>query len=103
MVEERLHRRVQLLARRQYDLAVVRDPRLALEPLEPAQALVDEPRRLRHLFHTHAIAVVHVAVRVARYAEVDLPGRDIRVVAAAIPGDARRAHVWATSAERVSV
>jgi hypothetical protein len=51
VVDERLHRGVELLARRQHDLAVVRDPRLPAQLLEPRDALGDDARRRAHLVH----------------------------------------------------
>src|SRR5204863_90275 len=60
VVDQRLHGGVQLLARREHDLAVVRDPRLPVHPIEPVQALLDDPHRLAHLVDAHAVAVIDV-------------------------------------------
>src|SRR6266540_1258007 len=91
VMNERLHRGVELFTRRQDDLSVVRNPRLALHLLEPVEALRDDSRRLAHLVHAHAVAVVHVAVRIHGNAEVDLVVREIRLVAPHVPVDAGRA------------
>ena len=88
VVDQRLHRGVQLLARRQHDLAVVGDPRLALHPLEPVDALGDDPRRLAHLVDADAVAVVDVAAVVDGHVEVDLGRR--RGTARACAGPSRR-------------
>ena len=69
VVDEALHGRVQLVARRQDDLAVVHDPRALGHAVE---ALLDDARRLAHLVHAHLVAVVDVSVGVDRHVEVDL-------------------------------
>src|SRR5207245_9862574 len=59
VVDERLHRRVELFARWEYDLAVVRDPR----PLgHTPKRLVDDPHRFALLGHATAITRVGVAL-----------------------------------------
>ena len=99
MVDEGLHRGVELLSRRQHDLAVVRDPRHPLQTLEPVEALAHDLCRLRHLFHAHAVAVVDVAVRVDRNLEVDLVVVEVRLVTAQVPVDTRGAQVRARLSE----
>src|SRR5919205_4575160 len=85
VVDEGLHRGVELLARRQHDLAVVGDPRLALHPLEPAQTLADDPVRLRHLVHVNLVPVPDIAVLVDGHAEVHLIVGEVRLVPAEVP------------------
>jgi hypothetical protein len=82
---------VELFARRQHDFSVVGDPRLALHLLQPVETLRDDACGLAHLFHVHAVAVVHVAVLVHRNAKVHLVVCEVRLLAAEIPIDARRA------------
>jgi hypothetical protein len=81
---------VELLAWRQDDLPVVRDPRLTFHLLELVEALRDDASRLAHLVHPHAVAVVHVAVRIDGDLEVDRVVREVRLVATHVPVDARR-------------
>ena len=100
VVDQRLHRRVQLVARRQHDLAVVGDPRLALHVLEPVEALLDDAHRLAHLLHVHAVARVDVALGEHRHAEVDLVVGEVRLDLAHVPVDARRAQHRPGLAER---
>ncbi len=88
VVDQRLHRRVELVPRRQHDLAVVRDPWLALQLLEPVEALPDDPHRLAHLVQVHAVAVEDVAAVVDGHLEVDLVVGEVRLVAAEVPVDA---------------
>ena len=71
-MDERLHRRVQLVPRREDDLAVVGDPRLAFHLVEPVEALADDAHGLAHLVHVHLVTVVDVAVRVDGDVELDL-------------------------------
>src|SRR3712207_2578973 len=57
VVDERLHRRRQLVARRQRDLAVVGDPRALGQAVD---GLLDDPHGLAHLLEAHREAVVVV-------------------------------------------
>ena len=100
VVDQRLHRGVQLLARRQHDLAVVRDPRLALHLLEPVDALLDDPHRLAHLVDAHLVAVEDVASLVDGHVELDLVVGEIRLALAQVPVDAGGAEVRPGLAER---
>ena len=59
VVDERLHRRVQLVAWRQHDLAVVGDPRALGQPVERR---LDDVERLADLVEADQVAVVGVAV-----------------------------------------
>src|ERR671922_81184 len=85
MVDERLHRRVQLMTWRQHDLAVVGDPRALGHPVE---ALLDDPHRLAHLVHVHAVPGVDVSLRIDRHVEIDVWVGEVRLVAAQVPVDA---------------
>ena len=87
-------------ARRQHDLAVVGDPRLALHVLEAVEALLDDAHRLAHLLHVHAVARVDVAFREDGHAEVDLVVGEVRLDLAQVPVDARPAQHRAGLAER---
>src|SRR6185436_18749314 len=87
MVDYGLHRGVQLLARRQHDLAVVRDPGLAFQALEAIEALLDDLDRRPHLLDPDAVAVVRVSVRQYGHAKVDPVVEEVRVIAAEIPVD----------------
>ena len=49
VMDERLHRGVELVAGRQHDLAVVRDPRLAVRLVESVEALGDDAHGLAHV------------------------------------------------------
>src|SRR6185312_7259563 len=59
VVDQRLHRRVELVARRQHDLAVVGDPGPAREAV---QCTLDDVDRLADLMQADEVAVVDVAV-----------------------------------------
>ena len=68
--------------------------------LEPVEALRDDPRRLAHLVHVHAVAVVDVAVRVDRDAKSTSSYARYGSVAAQVPVDAGRAQHRPGLAER---
>ena len=88
------------MPRRQHDLAVVGDPRLAFHVLEPVEALLDDAHRLAHLVHVHAVARVDVALRVDGHAEVDLVVGEVRLALAQVPVDAGAAQHRPGLAER---
>ncbi len=103
VVDEGLHRGVELLARREHDLAVVGDPGLAAHLLEPRHALADDARRGAHLVHVHLVAVVDVAVRVDGDVEVDLVVGEVRHRPPQVPVDSGGAQHRARLAERERV
>src|SRR2546429_3830651 len=91
VVDPGLHRGLQLLAWRQYDLAVIRDPRLSFQTLEPVEALVDDLHRRLHLFDPDPVAVVGVPLREHRHVEAKAVVVQVRIIPAKIPIDPRRA------------
>jgi hypothetical protein len=81
-MDEALHGRVQLVPRRQHDLAVVDDPRPFGHPVE---RLLDDARGLAHLVHVDLVARVDVSLLVDGNVEVDLVVREVGLGLAQVP------------------
>src|SRR5450759_3474779 len=99
MVDERLHRGLQLLARRQYDLALVRYPGIRRHLLDLVEALLGDFQRLAHLVDADAGTGVAVTLLVHRHVELDLVVEEVGLVLADIPVQARSAQVGARQAQ----
>jgi hypothetical protein len=96
VVDERLHRGGQLVARRQRDLAVVGDVGALGQPVE---RLLDDLHRLVHLGHADRVAVVVVALGADGDLEVEVLVRAVRLGLAQVPRDAGGAQQRAGDAE----
>src|SRR5690606_1390143 len=87
VVDQRFHVVLHLLAAGRGDLEVVDHDRAGIG-LQPAHALLDDPRRLAHLGHAHQVPVVAVAGVADRNVEVDLGVLRVGLLLAQVPGDA---------------
>src|SRR5204862_6384886 len=82
VVNQRLHAGGQLVAGRQGDLAVVGYVGALGQAVE---RLLDDPERLAHLLHAHAVAVVVVAHGADRDVELEVVVRRVRRGLAQVP------------------
>src|SRR5690606_9788172 len=90
VVDQRFHVVLHLLAAGRGDLEVVDHDRAGIG-LQPAHALLDDPRRLAHLGHAHQVPVVAVAGVADGNVEVDLGVLRVGLLLAQVPGNARTA------------